>query len=146
MSESLVLWFLRPATLLKKRLWYRCFPVNFAKFLRTHCLQNTSWLLLLREVSTVWSFSKTKVVFIFKTEWVSSVFITETVAQRCSVEKVSWEGVIGKHLCQSIFINKRLWDRCFAVNFAKFLRTPFLIEQLWRLLLSLMLVALSLLF
>ena len=26
---------LRPATLLKKRFWYRCFPVNFAKFLRT---------------------------------------------------------------------------------------------------------------
>ena len=23
------------ATLLKKRLWHRCFPVNFAKFLRT---------------------------------------------------------------------------------------------------------------
>ena len=26
---------LRPATLLKKRLWRRCFPVNFVKFLRT---------------------------------------------------------------------------------------------------------------
>ena len=26
---------LQPATLLKKRLWQRCFPVNFAKFLRT---------------------------------------------------------------------------------------------------------------
>ena len=26
---------LRPVTLLKKRLWHRCFPVNFAKFLRT---------------------------------------------------------------------------------------------------------------
>ena len=26
---------LRPATLLNKRLWHRCFPVNFAKFLRT---------------------------------------------------------------------------------------------------------------
>ena len=25
---------LRPATLLKKILWHRCFPVNFAKFLR----------------------------------------------------------------------------------------------------------------
>ena len=25
----------RPATLLKKRLWHKCFPVNFAKFLRT---------------------------------------------------------------------------------------------------------------
>ena len=26
---------LRPATLLKKRLWHMCFPVNFAKFQRT---------------------------------------------------------------------------------------------------------------
>ena len=26
---------LRPATLLKKRPWHSCFPVNFAKFLRT---------------------------------------------------------------------------------------------------------------
>ena len=26
---------LRPAILLKKRLWHRCFPVNFVKFLRT---------------------------------------------------------------------------------------------------------------
>ena len=33
---------LRPATLLKKRLWHRCFPANFAKFLRTPFLQNTS--------------------------------------------------------------------------------------------------------
>ena len=37
----------RPATLLKKSLWYRCFPVNFAKFLRTPFLQNTSGRLLL---------------------------------------------------------------------------------------------------
>ena len=28
-------WSLRPATLLKKRLQHRYFPVNFAKFLRT---------------------------------------------------------------------------------------------------------------
>ena len=33
---------LRPATLLKKRLWRRCFLVNFAKFVRTLFLQNTS--------------------------------------------------------------------------------------------------------
>ena len=31
----------RPATVLKKRLWHRRFPVNCAKFLRTHFLQNT---------------------------------------------------------------------------------------------------------
>ena len=33
---------LSPATLLKKRIWHRCFPVNFVKFLRTPFLQNTS--------------------------------------------------------------------------------------------------------
>ena len=33
---------LRPATLLKKRLWHRCFPVNFVKFLRSPFLQKTS--------------------------------------------------------------------------------------------------------
>ena len=38
---------LRPATLLKKRLWHRCFPVNFAKFLRTPFLtEHPGWLLL----------------------------------------------------------------------------------------------------
>ena len=53
----------------------------------------------------------------------------------------------GKHLCQSLFFNKvadlrpatllkkRLWHRCFPVNFAKYLRTPFLTEHLWSLLL-----------
>ena len=29
---------LSPATLYKKRFWQRCFPVKFAKFLRTHFL------------------------------------------------------------------------------------------------------------
>ena len=49
----------------------------------------------------------------------------------------------GKHLYQSLFFNKvvglrpatllkkRLWYRCFPVNFAKFLITPFIIEHLW---------------
>ena len=70
--------------------------------------------------------------------------------RRCSEKK----GVLrnftkfpGKHLCQSLFFNKvaglrpatlfkkRLWYRCFPVNFVKFLRTPFLLEHLWWLLL-----------
>ena len=55
----------------------------------------------------------------------------------------------GKCLCQSLFLHenpglpqtcnfkkKRLWHRCFPVNFAKFLRTPFFTEQLQWLLLS----------
>ena len=38
---------------LKKRPWYRCFPVNFAKFLRTSFLHNTSGrLLLIQKLST----------------------------------------------------------------------------------------------
>ena len=36
-----------PATLLKKRVRHRCFPINFAKFLRTAFLQSTSEQLLL---------------------------------------------------------------------------------------------------
>ena len=40
----------RPATLLKKRLWHRYFPVNFVKFLGTPFLQNTSGRLLLIHV------------------------------------------------------------------------------------------------
>ena len=44
---------LRPATLLKKLLWHRCFPVSFAKFLRTVFSQNTSGRLLLQRLSGV---------------------------------------------------------------------------------------------
>ena len=55
----------------------------------------------------------------------------------------------GKHLCHSLFFNKvtglrpatlskkRLWHRCFPVNFAKFLWTLFFIKHLWWLLLNL---------
>ena len=39
---------LKPATLLKKRPWRRCFPVNFVKFLKTPFSQNTSGRLLLQ--------------------------------------------------------------------------------------------------
>ena len=38
---------MRPAILLKKSLWHRCFRVNFAKFQRAPFLQNTSGRLLL---------------------------------------------------------------------------------------------------
>ena len=41
---------LRPATLLKKRVWHKRFPVNFAKFLRTSFLtEHFRWLLLNEE-------------------------------------------------------------------------------------------------
>ena len=34
---------LRPAALLKKRLWHSCFPVNFVKFLRTPFFLEHLW-------------------------------------------------------------------------------------------------------
>ena len=43
--------FTRFTTLLKRRLWHRCFPVNFAKILRTPFLQNTTGQLLLSLVN-----------------------------------------------------------------------------------------------
>ena len=64
--------------------------------------------------------------------------------RRCSERSVlsNFPKFTGKHLCQSLVFNKvaglrqkRLWHRCFPVNFGKFLRTPFLTEQFWRLLL-----------
>ena len=37
----------KPATLLKKRLWHSCFPVNFGKFLRIPSFtEHFRWLLL----------------------------------------------------------------------------------------------------
>ena len=49
-----------PATLLKKRILHRCFPVNFAKFLRTPFSQNTSERLLLSCFCPAITFTKNK--------------------------------------------------------------------------------------
>ena len=58
--------------------------------------------------------------------------------RRCSLRKCAlgnFAKYTGKHLCQSLFF-ERLWHRCFHVNFAKFLRTPFLQNTAGRLLLQ----------
>ena len=53
---------LRPATLLKQRLWHRCFPVNFEKSLATSLLkEHFRWLLLQKCIQNLiknsrWSF------------------------------------------------------------------------------------------
>ena len=68
----------------------------------------------------------------------------ESVSRRCSLKKM-FEKVhkfTGKHLYHSLFFNtatllkKRLWHRCFLVNFAKFLRTSFLLKTSGRVVLS----------
>ena len=48
---------LRSATLLKKRLWHSCFPVNFAKFLRIPFVtEHLMWQLLEEQTSTRYSY------------------------------------------------------------------------------------------
>ena len=88
----------------------------------------------------------------FHSVWLSnfqSVLMSRSKAvdQRCSVKKVFLEfsqNSQEKHLCQSLFnkvaglLKRRIEHRCFPVNFAKFLRTPFFIEHLWWLLLLLL--------
>ena len=37
---------IRPATLFKKRLWHKCFPMSFAKFLRTPFVTEDFWWLV----------------------------------------------------------------------------------------------------
>ena len=107
--------------------WHGCSPVKLLHILRTPFLRNTSKELLLK----------------LKSSFRSS-------HQRCSVKKSvlrNFEKSTGKHLCQSLFLvklqarsatllKKRLWHRCFPVNFAKFLRTPFLRNTSGRLLLQ----------
>ena len=77
-----------------------------------------------------------------------NTFFSEAVVQKCSVKKVFLEifqnsqentcarvsFLIKLQACVTL-LKKRLWHRCFPVNFAKFLRTPFFTEHLrWLLL------------
>ena len=76
---------------------------------------------------------------------------TRSSHQKCSARKDvlrNFAKFTGKHLCQVLFFNKvadpelatllikRLWHRCFPMNFAKFLRAPFSQNTFGRLLLD----------
>ena len=62
----------------------------------------------------------------------------EAVTQRCSVKKVFLETLQNsqENTCVIFLLKMKHWRRCFPVNFLKFLKTPFLTEHLWWLLLS----------
>ena len=115
---------------------HRCFRVNFAKFLRTPFLQSTSGRLRLQ--FTIYIFTLLNI-------------FSEAVAQRCSVKKMFLEILQNskENSCDRVFflnkvaglgpatlLKKRLWHRCFPMNFAKFLRTPCFTEHLRWLLLN----------
>ena len=82
--------------------------------------------------------------------WQKSTFLcdSEAVIQRCYVKKVFLEisqtsqentcarvsFLIKWQAAPATLLKNRPWHRCFSVNFAKFLRTPFFTEHLWWLL------------
>ena len=86
----------------------------------------------------MWLIKRSKVVFYYYSGKFNSKYnfcrkIYKSSHQRCSVRKGvlrNFAKFTGKQLCQS------LWERCFPVNFAKFLRTTFLQNTSRRLLLN----------
>ena len=54
---------LRPTTLLKKKHWHRCFPVNFVKFLRAPVYIEHVWSLLLRTDTDIMKISENGITF-----------------------------------------------------------------------------------
>ena len=134
-------WGIRPATLLKKKLWHRCFPVNYAKFLRStfhrtppglllsgNELQNLLKLLIQNSIIEIKKMRKrSKLV----TESEYSLIRSSRPEVFCKKNVLrNFKKATGKHLWQSLFLKKRVWHSCFSVNVVKFLRAPFFQEHL----------------
>ena len=65
---------LSPATLSKKRLWYRCFPMNFAKFFGTHFFNRTFFMVVfVCDASENWKIMRKNlgpVFYLFNTRYI----------------------------------------------------------------------------
>ena len=87
-------WGLRTATLLKKRLLHRCFPVNFAKFLRTTFpTVHLRWLLLRN-----WNFALN-----------NNIGVSHWLSHKMKTLKLSLQNLQNMHtLVESVLYNKSL--------------------------------------
>ena len=135
-NEVAGLW---PATLLKKRLWHKCFHADFAKYSRIPFLQNSSVRMLLMCATLRKNALLQNYFWYFRNQydrWKSWFEIDSH--RRCPVRKhvrkihgktpvSEWsEVVLVSVFIKKTLLKKRLWYRCFHVNFAEFLRIPFL--------------------
>ena len=85
-----------PATLLKKRLWHRCFPVNFVKFLRTLIFTEHLWWLLL--IMLCFSFSCHRGAFRIQSNIYDWAFLEKQLTAKSPVN----------HLQKSFIVDARL--------------------------------------
>ena len=102
------------------------------------------------------NFKKQPNFWYHRLSWLWAKFLTDFFSEKSNLPEVFYKKRVlrnsakftRKRMCQSLFFNKvaglrcasllkkKLWHRCFLVNFAKFLRTPFFIERLWWLVMS----------
>ena len=91
---------LRPATSLKKRLWYRCFPVNFSKLVKTGFIQNTSGRLLLQVSNAPRAgFEPAQNLNLDFLEWTCAVEITTTLQHH---DTKTWN--INREITKQLFV------------------------------------------
>ena len=95
---------LRPAILLKKRPWERCFFVNFAKFLRTLFLQNTSIMIVSTEAAHPENLKK-------KGGELLTLVTNSVFRHDWETKKISVEAVYIAEICFNSLIKSRL--NCF---------------------------------
>ena len=119
----------KPAALLKKRLWYMCFPVNLARFLRTPFLQNTSGRLFVFKI-----FDYRPPITIFPSFFIPHPIrrpqkqsFTDVLPNRCSKKFRKFHR---NHLCRSLFLKRNPSTGVFVWNLPNFLRTCFFTEHL----------------
>ena len=110
---------------LKNRLWHRCFPVNFAKFLRTPFLQSNSGRLLLGIPFS--QFIPGELSFLKKTFSPALAPCLGITLRRNNNHEQPWyrPRFIRKRLFRpaTLLVNK-LRHRYFLENLAKYVRTP----------------------
>ena len=94
---------LMPATLLKKRLWLRCFPMNFAKFLRTPFLQNTSGRLFLLYSIHLYIMENLQRLYLYPMIWTKAILLsvaqmTQLPSQSCDLQNNTLPNVVSNLL------------------------------------------------
>ena len=120
----------RPTTLFKKRLWHRCFPVNFAKFPRIPFFIEHIWWLLLKIKRSLrgntLTPSEKKIALKMYRSNPPEMFLWKGVLKLCSkfTRKHPYQSVISIKLLKQLYWNLSLtW--LFSCKFATYFQNSF---------------------
>ena len=111
------------------------------KFLEIYLLSFIESIYYLESAVCIFKIITAVIICVVRKRSITGKTLVRSSHRRCSIRKGvlrNFAKFAGKHLCQGLFfnkvtglrlatlLNKRIWGRCFPVNFAKFLKTPFL--------------------